>query len=49
MTLELEVVVNYELITQLLGFGTGIKILSPQTLADHLAEIFRKGAALYAP
>ncbi len=47
MTFELEVIVNYELINQLVSFGAGIKILSPQSLANELASIFRKGAALY--
>lgn len=47
MTFELEVVVNYELITQLISFGAGIKILSPQSLADKIADIFRKGAEIY--
>ncbi len=47
MTFELTVIVNHELITQLIGFGAGIKILAPQSLADHIAHIFRKGAQLY--
>lgn len=47
MTFELDVVVNCELITQLIGFGAGIKILSPQSLADRIDDIFRKGAELY--
>ncbi len=47
MTFELEVIVNHELITLLLGFGSGIKILSPQTLASQLAAIFKQSTALY--
>lgn len=47
MTFELEVVVNYELITQLIGFGAGIKILSPKSIVDRVAEVFRKGLELY--
>lgn len=47
INVKLEVVVNYELITQLVGFGAGIKILSPQSLANHIASIFQKGVELY--
>lgn len=48
MTFQLTVVVNYELISQLLGFGAGIKILSPDSVAKQLAEIYRKASALYS-
>ncbi len=48
MTFELEVIVNRELITQLLGYADGIKILAPTSLADQLADIYRKAANLYS-
>lgn len=47
MTFELNVVVNWELVTQLLGFGAGIKILEPSSLAKHLSHIFKKASSLY--
>ena len=47
MTFELEVVINNELIALLLTFGAGVKILSPQHVADRLREIFRKGVSNY--
>lgn len=47
MTFELKVVLNYELVAQLLTFGTGIRVLSPQILVDRMREIFRSGAQLY--
>lgn len=47
MIFQIEVVVNNELITQLLGFGAGIKIISPKKLADEIRDIHRKCAALY--
>lgn len=48
MTFLLEVVVNWELTSQLIGFGAGIKILEPASLANQLGEIFKKGSALYS-
>jgi predicted DNA-binding transcriptional regulator YafY len=48
MTFELEVVVNYELTTQLIGFGDGIKILEPLSLAKQLSDIFRRASSLYS-
>lgn len=47
MTFELEVVVNNELIAQLLTFGAGIKILSPQSLADRLCDIYLRASSRY--
>lgn len=47
MTFELDVVVNWELVTQLLGFGAGIKILEPKSLAKHMSNIFKKASSLY--
>lgn len=46
-TFEMDVVINPELITQLLGFGDGIRVTSPQSLADEMHDIYRRGAALY--
>lgn len=48
MTFELEVVVNWELVSQLLGFGAGIKILAPVSLANQLTDIFKNASRLYA-
>ena len=47
MTFELNVVVNWELVTQLLGFGASIKILEPSSLAKHMSDIFKKASRLY--
>lgn len=44
---ELNVVVNNELITQLLGYGADIRIISPQSLVTRITEIFRHGLAQY--
>lgn len=48
MTFELEVVVNWELVTQLLGFGDGIKILEPDSLSKQLGDIFKRASRLYS-
>lgn len=47
MTFELEVVVNREFISQLLTFGDGVKVLSPQSLADNMRVIFSNGLRKY--
>ena len=47
MTFELNVVVNWERVTQLLGFGASIKILEPSSLAKHMSDIFKKASSLY--
>lgn len=47
MTFELNVVVNQELITQLLGFGSGIRILSPTSLVTKMRDILLKASAQY--
>ena len=47
MTFELEVVVNWELVSQLLGFGSGIKILEPASLAQQLSDIYKKALSQY--
>ncbi len=48
MTFELDVVVNWELVAQLLGFGAGIKILEPRSLAEQLRDIYKKASDLYS-
>ncbi len=48
MTFSLDAVVNNELISQLLTFGAGIRILEPQSLTDRLGAIYRKAAARYS-
>jgi predicted DNA-binding transcriptional regulator YafY len=47
MTFSLDVIVNNELIAQLLTFGSGIRILSPQSLANRLHDIHRQAADNY--
>ena len=47
MTFELNVVINPELITQLLGFGAGIRVTAPESLTATLRDIYRRGCALY--
>ena len=47
MTFELDVVINPELITQLLGFGAGIRVTAPESLTATLRDIYRRGCALY--
>ncbi|MCM1293613.1 MAG: WYL domain-containing protein [Bacteroides sp.] len=42
MTFSLDVIVNQELIAQLLTFGPDIRILEPQSLANHLRDIHRQ-------
>lgn len=44
---EMEVVLNYELEKELLGFGEGIKILTPKTLRDTIAKRLKAAAELY--
>ncbi|MCM1066493.1 MAG: WYL domain-containing protein [Muribaculaceae bacterium] len=48
MTFELDVVVNWELVAVLLGFGAGIKVLAPTSLAKQLGDIYKKAASLYS-
>lgn len=47
MTFEIDVVVNNELIAQLLTFGPGIRLLSPQSLCKNLRDIYRKALSQY--
>lgn len=48
MTFELpEILINPELEKRLLGFGAGIKILSPPTLAKRMKKIFKSAFELY--
>lgn len=47
MTFTLDLVVNTELTAQLLTFGAGIRILSPESLANHLRDIYRQAAEKY--
>ncbi len=48
MIIEIEVVVNPELISQLLGFGKGVRVMSPRSLADKMCDIHRTCAAQYS-
>lgn len=47
MTFEFDVVVNPEFITQILGFGAGVRVVSPQSLVREMRAIYRRGAKLY--
>lgn len=47
MTFGLTVVVNFELVSQLLGFGAGIKVLEPESLARQMRDIFKEASSLY--
>lgn len=48
MTFELaDIVINPELKRLLLGFGSGLKVISPKTLAEDLRRTFKKAAKLY--
>ena len=48
MTFELvDIVINPELKKQLLGFGAGIKVLSPKELVDDIKRTFHRGVKLY--
>lgn len=46
-TFEIEVVINNELIAQLMSFGAGIKVISPESLVNDLREIYKNGLSLY--
>lgn len=41
-TIELTVIINYELISKLLSFGNGIKVLEPPRLIEHIREHLEK-------
>ena len=47
MLFELNVIINPELVRLLLGFGEGIKVLSPGKLAGTMREHFLKGVERY--
>lgn len=47
MTFELDVVINPELVSQLMTFGAGIKVISPASLVKRLREIYRAGVKNY--
>ena len=44
---QMEVVVNYELEKELLGFGEGVRVLEPNTLKESLARRLRAAARSY--
>lgn len=45
--IQIEVVPNFELEREILGFGAGVKVLSPRFLKSRIAHTVRKAAALY--
>lgn len=48
MTFELvNIIINPELKRLLLGFGAGLKVISPKFLADDIRKTFKKAAKLY--
>lgn len=44
---QMEVVLNYELEKDLLGFGEGIKVLSPKCLVNNMSRRLRKASQYY--
>ena len=46
--LQIEVVPNFELEREILGFGPGVKVLGPRLLVKRIAAALRSAAALYA-
>jgi predicted DNA-binding transcriptional regulator YafY len=46
-TIKLNLIVNYELISKLLSFGDGVKVLLPAHLAENIKERFKKCLQLY--
>ena len=44
---QMEVVLNYELEKDLLGFGEGIKVLSPKSLVNNMSRRLRKASHYY--
>ena len=44
---QIEVVLNYELEKDLLGFGEGVQVLSPKRLVHNMSTRLRKAAELY--
>ena len=44
---QIEVVLNYELEKDLLGFGEGVKVLAPRLLVSRLSKRLRQATALY--
>lgn len=47
VTFSLHVVINYELVRELLGFGADIVVLEPPELREHLVSIARQTVAKY--
>lgn len=47
MEFELEVVVNPEFISQILGFGAGVRVTAPKSLVKTIRNICRRAAAQY--
>lgn len=45
--IQIEVVLNFELEREILGFGPGIKVLGPRLLAKRIAKALRDAAGLY--
>jgi predicted DNA-binding transcriptional regulator YafY len=46
-TIELNLIVNYELISKLLSFGDGVKVMQPEHLAQNMKERLEKSFQLY--
>ncbi len=49
MLISIQVIPNYELKRDILGWGDKVKVLEPPELAEEIAEAHRKAAALYEP
>ena len=44
---QMEVILNYELEKDLLGFGEGVKVLAPKALVDSIAKRIKAAAKYY--
>jgi predicted DNA-binding transcriptional regulator YafY len=49
IVIRIDVVLNFELERELLGFGECLKVLSPRLLSGRMRKRFQQGAALYEP
>ncbi len=47
--IQIEVIQNFELEREILGFGPGVKVLGPRLLVKRIAAAFRAAAGLYEP
>lgn len=46
-TFQIEVVVNFELYSVMMSYGSGIKIISPRNVSNYMKSQLQKAAGLY--